>query len=473
MASGFLTPYIDNALQLHSHGWKSWAQGEPLHTTSEWLAQHISKFPKAAKSIATILNNKIWDSGEALDRWVGRSTADQNLLQNIQSLDEGVLRALNKRGFLTHTPKVSYVWSETHEQTAGQNIPYSDGWGEIKMFIKTSGRLVSTSSPPNSIDHQMNKWLVLFHEASHNEFYTSFDIFVPEKGFHNQEIQLINDWGMNRLFCSRGSLLLSEAFADCYGSMMLLEGFGHTQNANSAVENLLRLRLNDENSSHPTVMYSLCATALQSMLKNRSQWMGKTPEEMKHFARVFSSNALVQVGLQTPSKTDNVLDGLVEDKMRIQPFMFEFCLECIRHTSESFLEQMDKKYGSIPMWPHIKNLCEGLRSHLNNAQTPHPTDGLLNALLVHKDVDSHMLFKYIQQPLAQYLKRALIELSSTPDFTRDWGQYALVKECITNRVEILRSSIAQSKGVQPRPLADSSKNPLKLVSAPSGLRFRG
>lgn len=457
MTSGFLTPYIDDALQLHSQGWKSWAQGEPLHTTSEWLSQHISKFPKAAKSIATILNNKVWESGEALDRWVGRSVGDQNLLQNIQSLDEGVLRVLNKNGFLTHTPKVAYVWSETHEQTAGQNIPHSDGWGEIKMFIKTSGRLVNTSSPPHSVEHQMNKWLVLFHEASHNEFYTSADIFRPEKGFQKQEIQLINDWGMNRLFCSRASLLLSEAFADCYGSMMLLEGFGHTQHAKSAVENLMRLRLADENSVRPTIMYSLCATTLKSMWESREQWMGKSPEEIKNFARVFSSNALVEVGLKAPSQTDNVLDGLVEDKMRIQPFMFEFCLEYIRHTSESFLEQMDKKYASIPMWPHIKTLCEGLRYHLDNSQTSPHVSGLLNSLSVHKNVDSHVLFKYVQQPLGQYLKRALIEISSAPDFIRDWGQYALVKECITNRVEVLQSSHVQPNATQPLCLAAASK----------------
>jgi hypothetical protein len=458
MTSGFLTPYIDSALQLHSQGWKSWAQGEPLHTTSEWLAQHISKFPKAAKSIATILNNKVWDSGETLDRWVGPSVGDQNLLQNIQILDEDVLRALSRKGFLTHTPKVSYVWSETHEQTAGQNIPHSDGWGEIKMFIKTSGRLVSTNSPPNSIEHQMNKWLVLFHEASHNEFYTSFDIFVPQKGFRNQEVQLINDWGMNRLFCSRASLMLSEAFSDCYGSMMLLEGFGHTQNANNAVENLMRLRSADENSTRPTVMYSLCATALRSMWENRSQWMGKSPQEIKHFARVFSSNSLVEVGLNPCSKTDNVLDGLVEDKMRIQPFMFEFCLEYISHTSESFLEQMDKKYSSIPMWPHIKKLCEGLRCHLDNAQISNQASELWNALSIHKDVDSHVLFKYVQQPLSQYLKRALIELSGTPDFIRDWGQYTLVKECISSRVEVLQSSfVHKTSRVQPSSLADSSK----------------
>lgn len=455
MTSGFLASYIDDALQLHSQGWKSWVQGEPLHTTSEWLAQHISKFPKAAKSIATILNNKVWDSGEVLDRWVGRSIGDQNLLQNIQTLDEGVLRALNKKGFLTHTPTVSYVWSETHEQTAGQNIPHSDGWGEIKMFIKTSGRLVSTSSPPHSVEHQMNKWLVLFHEASHNEFYTSFDIFIPEKGFKKQEIQLINDWGMNRLFCSRASLLLSEAFADCYGSMMLLEGFAHNQHAKNAVENLIRLRLADENSAHPTVMYSLCATTLKNMWEARAQWMGKSPEDIKRLARIFSSNALVELGLKTPTQTDNVLGGLVEDKMRIQPFMFEFCLEYIRHTSESFLEQMDKQYASIPMWPHIKNLCEGLRCHLN-AQTPHVM-GLLDALSIHKNVDSHVLFKYVQQPLGQYLKRALIELSGTPDFIRDWGQYALVNECITNRVEVLQSSAFSSNEGQPPHWVEGSK----------------
>lgn len=438
MGPGFLTNYIDDALMLHSQGWKSWMQGEPLHTTSEWLANHISKFPKAAKSIATILNNKVWDGGETLDRWVGRSVGDQNLLQSIQSLDESVLRTLNKKGFLAHTPKVAYVWSETQEQTSGQNIPHSDGWGEIKMFIKTSGRLVGTSASPASIDHQMNKWLVLFHEASHNEFYTSFDIFCPQSGFSAQEVQLINDWGMNRLFCSRASLLLSEAFADCYGSMMLLEGFAHSQNSCNAVEHLIHLRTNDEQSSRPTVMYSLCATALRSMWKERSDWMGKSPEEIKMRARIYSSNALVEMGLKDAA-TDDVLKGLVENKMRIQPFMFEFCLEYIRHTSETFLQQMEKMYTHIPMWPHIKKICENLRDELNCAQSSNQSHTLLDVLVANQNVDPHVLFKYIQQPLSQHLKHALIQLSASPEFTEDWSQYMLAKECIDRRASQLKT----------------------------------
>lgn len=439
MGSGFLTNYIDDALMLHSQGWKSWVQGEPLHTTSEWLANHISKFPKAAKSIATILNNKVWDSGEALDRWVGRSVGDQNLLQSIQSLDESVLRALNKKGFLAYTPKVSYVWSETQEQTAGQNIPHSDGWGEIKMFIKTSGRLVSTPASPNSIDHQMNKWLVLFHEASHNEFYTSFDIFVPQTGFSAQETQLINDWGMNRLFCSRASLLLSEAFADCYGSMMLLEGFAHSPNACDAVEHLIHLRTSDEQSAQPTVMYSLCATALRSMWETRDDWQGKSPDEIKMRARVYSSNALVEMGLKNDEVTDNVLNGLIENKMRIQPFMFEFCLEYIRHTSETFLQQMEKIYTHIPMWPHIKKICENLRDELNHAQSNNQPHDLLDRLMSNQNIDPHVLFKYIQQPLSQHLKHALIQLSSSTEFTEDWSQYMLAKECVDRRARQLKA----------------------------------
>lgn len=436
MPSGFLQTYIDDALSLHSEGWRSWAQGEPLQAASEWLAQHIPKFPQAAKSVATILNNKMWNSGEAMDRWVGRSVGSQNLLQDIQSLDKNVLRALNKSGFLTHTPKVVYVWSDTQEQTAGQNIPHSDGWGEIKMFLKTSGRLVSTSASPSSIAHQMNKWLVLFHEASHNEFYTSLDIFTPDAGFTPQEVQLINDWGMNRLFCSRASLMLSEAFADCYGSMMLLEGFGHSAESCTAVENLIALRATDENSSTPTKMYGLCSTALRDMWKHRSEWKGQSPDEIKRYARMYSSNALVSVGLTQPTG-QGVLDGLVEDKMRIQPFMFEFCLEYIRHTSDGFLTQMDRMYAQIPMWPHLKLMCQQLQQSFEAAQhsnEPHPLLAMLNT---HKDVDPHILFKHIQHPLSQHLKQALVELSATPQFSYDWGQYALVRECVSQRVEQL------------------------------------
>lgn len=442
MPSGFLQTYIDDALQMHSDGWRSWAQGEPLHAASEWLAQHIPKFPQAAKSVATILNNKMWNSGEAMDRWVGRSVGSQNLLQDIQSLDEHVLRTLNKNGFLTHTPKVVYVWSDTQEQTAGQNIPHSDGWGEIKMFLKTSGRLVSTSASPSSISHQMNKWLVLFHEASHNEFYTSLDIFTPDAGFTPQEVQLINDWGMNRLFCSRTSLMLSEAFADCYGSMMLLEGFGHSVESCAAVENLIALRTADDNSSHPTKMYELCSTALRDMWKHRAEWKDKTPEDIKQYARIYSSNAVLSVGLMQHSG-HSVLDGLVEDKMRIQPFMFEFCLEYIRHTSDSFLSQMEHIYAQTPMWPHVKHICHDLQNTFNESQNlnqPHP---LLTTLSAHKDIDPHILFKHIQQPLAQYLRQALVDLSATPQFSHDWGEYALVRECISQRVEQLQV-LAQS-----------------------------
>ena len=444
MPSGFLQSYIDDALVLHSEGWKRWAQGEPLHAASEWLSQHISKFPQAAKSVATILNNKMWNGGEALDRLVGRSIGDQNLLQSIQSLDETVLRSLNKKGFLTHTPKVMYVWSDTQEQTAGQNIPHSDGWGEIKMFLKTSGRLVSTSAPPNSIAHQMNKWLVLFHEASHNEFYTSLDIFTPDHGFDTQEVQLINDWGMNRLFCARGSLILSEAFADCYGSMMLLEGFSHNAESCAAVENLINLRLAEENGPHPTKMYSLCATALQSMWSNRAQWAGKSPEEIKSLARLFSSNAVLDVGLKNQSSPDGVLEGLVEDKMRIQPFMFEFCLEYIRHTADSFLLHMDRTYANIPMWPHLRNLCTQLQQDLDQSQSSHQPNALLDVLSSCKDLDPHVLFKYVQQPLSRYLKSALTDMSSDPQFSCDWDQYALVRECISQRVDQLRLQCPKS-----------------------------
>ena len=463
MPSGFLQTYIDEALRMHSEGWRSWAQGEPLHAASEWLAQHIPKFPQAAKSVATLLNNKMWNSGETMDRWVGRSVGSQNLLQDIQRLDESVLRALNKNGFLTHTPKVVYVWSDTQEQTAGQNIPHSDGWGEIKMFLKTSGRLVSTSASPDSISHQMNKWLVLFHEASHNEFYTSLDIFTPDAGFTPQEIQLINDWGMNRLFCSRASLMLSEAFADCYGSMMLLEGFGHSLESCTAVENLIALRAADDTSLNPTKMYELCSTALRDMWKHRTEWKGKSPEAIKRYARMYSSNAVLSVGLMQGTE-DGILNGLVEDKMRIQPFMFEFCLEYIQHTSDSFLDQMDRIYAQTPMWPHVKHICQQLQQTFDDSQNlnkPHP---LLTTLIDHKDVDSHIVFKRIQQPLSQYLREALVDLSATPQFSQDWGQYALVRECIFQRSEqlqVLAQSHIADQLKSRRPTAASSPSKLR------------
>lgn len=438
MPSGFLNKYADQALSLHSQGWRSWAQGEMFQNASEWAHARIHRLPKSTHGSMEILSQKMWRSGEALDHLLGRKIGDKQLLSDIQLCDHGVLQALHNNGFLTHTPKLVYEWAGGGEQTPGQNIPHSDGWGEIKMFVKSSGRLIGSQYSPQSLRHQMNKWLILLHEASHNEFYTSLDIFTPPNHFSEEEVRWINDWGMNRLFCSRSSLMLSEAFADCYGALMLLEGFEHAPESLRAVESLLDLRRQEEQGPQPTTTYCLCASALQKLLDARSEWKGRSPSELKILARQWSSTALMEVGLGAAEHNDVVLNGLIEDKMRIQPFMFEFCLEYIRQTHDTFLKQMDQVYAAIPMWPHLRRICVQMAEDFIESEQSQRPDPLLQVMKSHGDADPHELFGKIQQPLAHYLKRSLIELSADPSFATDWANYTAVRQCIAHKIQQIR-----------------------------------
>lgn len=450
MPDAFLQKYIAPALQLHSRGWKTWAQGEQLQTAGEFVRNQVEKLPPSAQNLAFSVGAALWGGGEALDALVGQKISGPQLLEMVQHLDQGLLRQLQNKGFLKMSPKVVYAFSSSEVDSPGQTLPYSDGWGEIKMFLKSSGRLTHTSSSPNTLAHQMNKWMILLHEAAHGEFYTSPEIFQLHKGdVSADEVHLINTWGMNRLFNSFASKVLAENFADGYGAMMLLEGFGHSEESVQAVTNLAQLRAAHA-QEEPYGAYCACHLTLSLLLKDRHLWAGQAPSVLQNIARQYSSAALmVTAKAQDFTHPQAIVRHLVSEKMAVLPILFEFCLECTRSTSDTHLAQLDKTYADVPIWPHIRTMCQTLAEQLHAAQSGEISSLLHTAL--QKNTDPHLLVKEVFPLLAQHAKRMFIELDSTSsDFQQVCDHFKAVQQYFRDKFAApsLGQSIAARRCVE-------------------------
>lgn len=422
----FLIKSLEKAKQLHENGWKLWAQGEPLQNISEWIKKQSNNLyltPVKVKKISGFMR----ETGEALDKVFGQKIVGKRILKELQNIDDEILRNLSDLKFLTYKPKLIYEFSEKDNLNPGQSFPCSDGWGEIKMFTTSSGRLNLLSSKPNSEKHLINKWLILFHEASHNEFYTTNEIFNPSNRdyFTDNDIKLINEWGMSRLFYSKTSQMLSEAFADCYGSIMLLETSNHNINVINEIYNLMNLR-ESTNKDHGFEIYKLCAKTLEILLENRSYWKGKDPEELKKIARQYSSDALIEVGILDNDDNHNVFLNLIEKKMRVYPFLFEYCIEVMNETDENFMILMDKKFSETKMWPHLKKLCHEFKNDLKREDN--------DIIRIIKEInDNHKALKSTYPFIADFTRKIFTQMrDEDPSFREVIIEYNSIRDYFYN-----------------------------------------
>lgn len=291
--------------------------------------------------------------------------ASLNSLLEQERFDKSVLRELFGQGFLKYTPSLSYKMHSSCAGNPAQTLPHTDASGDIQVFSTDLNDV--SEQMGGSVPQQFNKWLIVFHEASHNEFYADVEVFSPTTSlFSPNDVALINQWGMNRLCVSVGSQMLSEAFADTYASMMLLEGLNHDDDAVRAVENLFALR-EDILANNSAPLYAASAKSLHLALSERLQWKGLPPKDLKKMARQYSSDAIVETALQPlPADRINPLSHLVDETFRVQPFLFEFCCEHLSNRSALFIKQSEQMLHTVPIWNEVKKMCLCLKEELDS-----------------------------------------------------------------------------------------------------------
>lgn len=287
-----------------------------------------------------------------------------NTLSDQECFDKSVLRELFSQEFLKYTPSLSYQARSSCAGNPAQTLPHTDGSGDIQVFSEDLNTV--SEQMGGLVLQQLNKWLIVFHEASHNEFYTDIDVFLPTTTWLSaNDVALINHWGMNRLCVSVTSQMLSEAFADTYASIMLLEGLSHNKDSLQAVENLLHLR-SVLQTTNAAPLYAASAESLNFLLQERLQWKGLPPEQLKKIARHYSSNAIVETALKRSAGSLDPFAHLVDVTFRVQPFLFEFCCEHLSGRSDHFIRQSEKILKPVPIWNEVKKMCLCLREELDH-----------------------------------------------------------------------------------------------------------
>ena len=244
--------------------------------------------------------------------------------QHFIQVDQEIVRDLKQQGFLP-----TNLWVNVREMPdkdikqggadIGPQVAFDDN--QITMVSMADG-LESVCTLRSANVKSAKRWMTLLHEVAHLVFNETTDRFAPTLPLSQDSQKYINDFLVHRVNGDRSHLpkfedrintperFLSEAFADCYGAMMLLALTNDSPEANAVVKefyhNRAHHRFMGENGGYGPIMLEEHFTdfALEEMLSHKNTWITAAPHTQKTLAFQYASNGLLR--LANTQRTNNL-----------------------------------------------------------------------------------------------------------------------------------------------------------------------
>lgn len=235
--------------------------------------------------------------------------------QRFIQVDQEIVQDLKQQGFLP-----TNLWVNVREMPdkdikqggadVGPQVAFDDN--QITMVSMADG-LEKICTLRSSNVKSAKRWMTLLHEVAHLVFNETVDRFAPTLPLSEDSQKYINDFLVHRVNGDRSHLpqfedrintperFLSEAFADCYGAMMLLALTNDSPAANDVVKefyhNRVHHRFMGENGGYGAVMLEEHFTdfAMEEMLSHKNTWISAAPHIQKALAFQYASNGLLRL----------------------------------------------------------------------------------------------------------------------------------------------------------------------------------
>lgn len=266
---------------------------------------HISLLDVPQQKIADLTNQALTKYRNSFVLDVSRKARER-----FSEIDQSVLNEMKQKNFIPSYMTINVQESTDEKIHIGPHM--INKWVSKDYQINMVSNALGDISAHSQMVHQKQsilRWFTLLHEASHAVFSEIPNRFTPSANIPQSIQRYINDIVVHPLFGDRRhqqknpintpELMMSEGFADCYGSMMLLSLTNDSEEANDVVKEFYHQRKSArqflENQVVPQMDEHFTDFAMEEMLNNKSQWINADPQEKKRLALVYASNGLVKL----------------------------------------------------------------------------------------------------------------------------------------------------------------------------------
>ena len=287
----------------------------------KWMA-HALKVPfgvialcyKPALEMVQGLNDWNTDLNRRQNRHQN-SMKSERVRQAIQEIDQKLLNRVYNLSYISSPIDTREMGQEDHALVEFGPHVYrpTRNKAEIRTLGNAQGQIDSflETTQNSSTLKTFSRWFTLLHEAAHVEYLKLNHPFTPKNAneiLSEESVAAFNRQIFSPLNNHPARSILDECFADCYGAMVLLEISGHHLDALETIhlikEERAALRLKDEKEDEADyirgsdmlgVREHTTDFALHRMLKDKANWKGKSPTDLKILAAQYSSDGFMDI----------------------------------------------------------------------------------------------------------------------------------------------------------------------------------
>ena len=274
-------------------------------------------------------------SDRVSQQWDHWTEVDEKKFSETMRLLQELLSHFVSQGNFTVAPNTSFATAQGFDPLF---LPVAGQSGVLGVKLKNNGAVSQSLSRSSS---PVPQWLVLLHEASHQEFELNPQPFCPTPSHAAQshlsgtDVQQIGKWNSSRSEFMYG--VLNESFADVHAMMLLISSVEgaqrqHVINELKMVRNT-RVRIGEEEDQkfveeiraighlkahhhkHQT------APAIDHMFNRLDEWVDLPPDQMRQMAFQLSSDGFVDL-INPNRKVNGFPVGLVNRFPLITPNWF-------------------------------------------------------------------------------------------------------------------------------------------------------